>query len=187
MSEKISVEIDILKLICQRLEANNIPYMLTGSLAANFYATPRMTRDIDIVLEIFELDVSKFFHVFQADFYINEASILDAIKHQSMFNIIHNETIFKVDFVIRKKSSYRAEEFQRRRRMELDGIPIWIVALEDLIISKLLWAKDSMSDFQLRDVKNLLTSAKNLDKEYVEKWIQTLGLKCVYEKAATDE
>ena len=47
---KMSDEIDILKLVCQCLEQVDIPYMLTGSFAANFYAVPRMTRDIDIVM-----------------------------------------------------------------------------------------------------------------------------------------
>lgn len=173
-------EIDILKLVCQRLELGRIPYMLTGSLAANFYAVPRMTRDIDIVVEIFEFEVDKFFQTFQADFYINKESITDAIKHQNMFNIIHNDTVFKVDFVVRKDSSYRSTEFQRRRKIDLDGTQLWIVAPEDLIISKLLWSKDSLSDFQLRDVKNLLTSTRNLDEEYISKWIHTLGLNDVY-------
>lgn len=179
-------EIDILKLICRRLEDGNIAYMLTGSLAANFYAVPRMTRDIDIVVEIFEDDVSKFFQIFQGDFYIDKTSIADAIKHESMFNIIHNESIFKVDFVIRKDSLYRSTEFQRRRRIELDNTEIWIVAPEDLIISKLLWSKYSLSDFQLRDVKNLLTSTKNLDTEYINQWIPKLGLNSVYERVKAD-
>ena len=179
-------EIDVLKLVCRRLEDGNIPYMLTGSLAANFYAVPRMTRDIDIVVEILELDISKFFQSFQDDFYIDKASIVDAVKHQSMFNIIHNDSVFKIDFVVRKKSSYRSTEFQRRQRVQLDNTHIWIVALEDLIISKLLWAKDSFSDLQLRDVRNLLQSAKNLDTVYINTWVQTLDLSNVYEKATSN-
>jgi hypothetical protein len=176
-------EIDLLKLICQRLENDNFSYMLTGSMAANFYTVPRMTRDIDIVIELVEPDVKKFLHVFEKDFYINENSISDAIIHDNMFNIIHNETVFKADFVIRKPSLYRRIEFQRRRRIELDGMPIWIVAPEDLIISKLLWSKDSMSDLQLKDVKNLLTSLKNLDLDYVDKWVDALEIYAGYEKA----
>ncbi len=161
-------EIDILKLVCHRLDVANVPYMLTGSLAANFYAAPRMTRDIDIVIEIHEPDVSKFFRIFHADFYIDKEAIEDAIKHENMFNIIHNDSVFKIDFVIRKDSPYRNTEFQRKRQIDLDAdTHIWIVSPEDLIISKLYWSKDSLSDFQLRDVKNLLTSTKNLDQEYL--------------------
>ncbi len=182
----MSEEIDVLKLICSRLEENNIPYMLTGSLAANFYAVPRMTRDIDIVVEIFDEDVLKFFQVFQDEFYIDKSAILEAVKHESIFNIIHSELILKVDFVIRKKSEYRSTEFQRKRRIKLDDISIWIVAPEDLIISKLIWAKDTLSDFQLRDVKNVLASTKNLDTVYMDEWIRKLDLDHVYEKAKAD-
>jgi hypothetical protein len=181
--ENMPEEIDILKLICDRLETGNFSYMLTGSLAANFYAVPRMTRDIDVVIEIIEPDVRNFSRTFEKDFYLSEVSINEAIKHESIFNIIHNETIIKIDFVVRKESTYRNIEFKRRRRMELDGIGIWIVSPEDLIISKLLWAKDSLSELQLRDIKNLFASVKDLDKKYIEEWVKTLHLDAIYEKA----
>ena len=179
----MSEELDVLKLVCQRLENSNISYMLTGSLASNFYAVPRMTRDIDIVIELLNIEVPRFYGVFHDEFYIDKAMILEAIKHQDMFNIIHNTTVLKIDFVIRKESPYRHIEFQRKKSVDLDGIKIWIVSPEDLIISKLVWVKDAESDYQLRDVKNLLASTKNLDMEYIEKWVHKLELNSAYEKA----
>jgi predicted nucleotidyltransferase len=176
-------EIDVLKLVCNRLENDNFSYMLTGSLAANFYAVPRMTRDIDIVVEIYESDVCRFSSIFHNDFYVpNELSLIDAVNQQSMFNVIHNGSIFKVDFVVKKDSPYRREEFERRRRIDFEGMKIWIVSPEDLIISKLLWSNNGLSDFQLRDIRNLLTSVKNLDQEYIDKWIQKFELDSVYQK-----
>lgn len=175
-------EIVLLKLVCQRLEEVGIAYMLTGSLAANFYAVPRMTRDIDIVIEIDKLEIGKFCRYFENDFYFTKAAITEAIEHETMFNIIHNQSIFKIDFIIRKDSSYRDTEFRRRNRIKLDDMQIWIVAPEDLIISKVFWAKDSLSDLQLRDVKNLLASIKNLDEKYISTWVQKLGLNAIYEK-----
>ena len=175
-------EIDLLKLVCRRLEEADMAYMLTGSFAANFYAVPRMTRDIDIVIEIDKLEIGKFCRHFENDFYLTKASILEAVEHESMFNIIHNNSVFKIDFIIRKDSSYRDTEFRRRNQIELDGTPIWIVSPEDLIISKLFWAKDSLSDLQLRDVKNLRASIKNLDEIYMNHWVQKLELNLIYEK-----
>ncbi len=182
----MSEELDILKLVCQRLEQADVPYMLTGSFAANFYAIPRMTRDIDIVIEVFNFDVDKLFQLFQADFYTNRNSIADAIENQEMFNIIHNKFIFKIDFIIRKDSFYRNTEFKRKHRVQLDNVPIWIVAPEDLIISKLFWAKDSLSEMQIKDVKNLLLTVKDLDKEYIHRWVQTLDLHDIYDKVETN-
>ncbi len=178
----MSTELEVLKSICQALQQANIPYMLTGSFAANFYAVPRMTRDIDIVIEIFKNETDKLFEIFKNDFYIDQDSIDEAIKHESMFNIIHNESVFKIDFIIRKDSAYRNLEFQRRRSVKLNDVEIWIVSPEDLIISKLFWAKESFSETQINDVKNLLKSLKNLDFEYLQKWINSLKLNSIYEK-----
>lgn len=175
-------EIDVLKLVCQRLEQTATPYMLTGSLAANFYAVPRMTRDIDIVIEIQRHHINKVLQVFEKDFYIDRDSIADAIQHQSMFNIIHHNSVFKIDFIVRKDSPYRLTEFERRQHIQVDNISISIVAPEDLIISKLHWAKDSNSELQLKDIRNLLRSSKNLDKNYMKTWIHKLDLTSIYNK-----
>lgn len=145
-----------------------------------------MTRDIDIVIEIQKPDVDSFFQIFQNDFYISKSSISEAIEHQGIFNIIHNEFVFKVDFIVRKNALYRNIEFKRRYRVLLENAPIWIVAPEDLIISKLFWAKDNQSELQIKDVKNLLLSLKNLDEDYIRKWVQTLDLNHIYQKVKTD-
>jgi hypothetical protein len=178
-------EIELLKIVCERLNQINVPYMLTGSLAAHFYAVPRMTRDIDIVVEILDPKVNKLFQAFKNGFYIDKRSIEEAIKYESMFNAIHEYSCFKIDFIIRKNSSYRSVEFQRRRQLELDGVKIWIVASEDLIISKLDWAKDSLSEMQIKDVRNLMSTVNNLDVLYIEKWVQSLNLDEIYKKVKT--
>lgn len=175
-------ELDVLKLTCHKLDEAHIPYMLTGSYAANFYAVPRMTRDIDIVIAIQKADVNKLYQLFKEDFYVDKDSIVEAINHSSMFNIIHNDSVFKIDFIIRKSNTYRNLEFQRKRPVHLDDTQIWIVAPEDLIISKLVWAKDNFSEMQLKDVKNLISSIKNLDRDYIKKWIQELELNTIYER-----
>ena len=178
----MSEEIDVLKLVCRKLESAGIRYMLTGSLAANFYAAPRMTRDIDFVIEMLHPDIDRFFRIFCEDFYIDKTAISEAIRHQGMFNVIHNSSVFKIDFIVRKDSAYRNVEFQRRYQTELDGEQIWLVSPEDLIISKLFWAKDSFSELQMRDVKNLLLSIKTLDKKYIRQWVKALQLDAIYEK-----
>lgn len=179
-------ELELLKDICQRLEKSGIAYMITGSIAANAYAVPRMTRDIDVVIEIGLPSVDQFCVLFQNDFYVDKLSIIDAIKKEGMFNIIHNVYIIKIDFVIRKNSFYRQMEFSRRRPYDIEGVKVWVVSPEDLILSKLFWAKNSFLELQMRDVKNLLESVKNLDMPYIEQWVETLNLNKVYEKAKNE-
>ena len=54
------------------------PYMLSGSVALSMYAQPRMTRDVDFVLDIEEAQVDKFVELFEADCYIDRESVLEA-------------------------------------------------------------------------------------------------------------
>ncbi|MFI5344252.1 MAG: hypothetical protein ACHQUC_08535, partial [Chlamydiales bacterium] len=122
-------ELDVLKDVCSKLDSNGISYMLTGSFAANFYAVPRMTRDIDIVIEVQPKDIERVYQIFQNDFYVDETSISEAILRKNMFNIIHNDLSLKIDFIIRKNEEYRKIEFQRKKRIQLNDTTIWIVSL----------------------------------------------------------
>ena len=135
-------ELDILRDVTKRLDEARIQYMLTGSFALNYYAQPRMTRDIDIVVALTPKDADSVVALFEDDYYVPRNAVVRAITNQTLFNIIHSESIFKVDCIVRKNTEYRILEFERRQQVEVDEIKIWIVSKEDLIISKLHWAKD---------------------------------------------
>lgn len=167
-------EIDIVRDFSQRFEQVGISYMLTGSMAMNYYAQPRMTRDIDVVIGIAAEDAHRVAALFQPDYYVTEESIRESIVRESMFNLIHQESVIKVDCIIRKRSEYRLVEFERRQRISILDFTTFIVSKEDLIISKLFWAKDSRSEIQLGDVKNLL--ATGYDAAYLQRWTRELGL-----------
>ncbi len=175
-------ELEILLTVCARLQDGGIPYMITGSTALNFYAAPRMTRDIDIVIEIQTQDADRMLQLFPAPFYADRQMIEEAVYQEGMFNLIHTEFAFKIDFIIRKKQPYRIIEFSRRRKIRVNGAEIWIVSPEDLILSKLFWAKDSLSELQLGDVRNLLQMVSNLDVSYVEKWVHELKLDSLWKQ-----
>jgi predicted nucleotidyltransferase len=169
-------QLEILSNVAQKLENAGIAYMVSGSVAMSYYAQPRMTRDIDIVIELSLQDVEAFVALFQDGFYVDVEMIQDAIRQQRMFNLIHNEYAAKIDFVIRKETPYRRKEFSRRRRVILAGMEVWLVEVEDLILSKLAWAKDSHSEFQLKDVRNLIISSQQLDWEYLKFWAMELDI-----------
>jgi len=175
-------ELDVLKIVAERLESANIRYMVSGSVAANFYTTPRMTRDIDIIIDIGKNDAVRLYSLFADDFYVDLDLIKNAVHDRHMFNIIHNEGIVKVDFIIRKDTEYRRLEFERRQSIVFEGLEIDITSPEDLVISKLYWSKDSLSEIQLRDVKNLLSTVTNIDTNYIEKWVAKLGLDRIYKE-----
>ena len=172
----------VLKIVVARLEAAGIQYMVTGSIAANFYTIPRMTRDIDIVIAFEEKNLETFFTLFSKDFYVDLETVKNAVMRGEMFNVIHREGIVKVDFIVKKKEEYRKVEFERRKRMQFEGIPLDVVSPEDLIISKLYWAKDSFSEIQIKDVKNLMKTNTGLDLEYIQLWVGRLQLQDIYQR-----
>src|SRR5438552_14841547 len=148
--------------------------MLTGSMAMNYYDHPRMTRDIDVVVAIGREDVGRLTALFRPDYYVSEENIRESLAHESIFNLIHHESVIKVDCIIRKGTEYRRTEFERRKKISILDFTTFIVSKEDLIISKLFWAKDSHSEVQLGDVKNLL--ATGYDAAHLQHWTRELGL-----------
>ena len=179
----MSEELEVLKEIVLKLNAAEIPYMVSGSVAMNFYAQPRMTRDIDIVMFLKLNEVELFVSLFREGFYIEEDTIKEEVLRRGMFNLIHDKYIVKVDFIIKKEGVFDDVAFERRRQIEIDGVTMWIISPEDLVLFKLKWAKDSESEMQLKDVHNIVEMCKNLDIEYVEQWTRKLGLSNLLEKA----
>jgi hypothetical protein len=167
-------EIDVIRDLASKFAELGVSYMLTGSVAMNFYAQPRMTRDIDVVVALKTDDVDRFVNVLTPDYYVARETVISALARQSVFNLIHQGSVIKVDCIVRKDSEYRRQEFERRKSVSFQDITVWIVSREDLIISKLDWARDSHSELQLRDVRNLL--AAEYDAGYLEKWTRALGL-----------
>ena len=100
-----------------------------------------------------------------------------------MFNLIHNESVIKVDCIVRKQNEYRLNEFNRRQRIKIQDFETWIVSKEDLILSKLFWAKDSHSELQLRDIKNLISTG--CDRAYIERWTDELGVASLWQEVTS--
>ncbi len=167
-------ELDVLKIVSERLVASRFPFMLTGSFALAYYATPRMTRDIDIVVALEGRDVGAVVTAFSPDFYIDADDVRSAVSSQRLFNLMHLASGIKVDLIVRKDSEYRRGEFQRRREVAISGVETWIVSREDLILSKLVWATESDSELQRRDVRSLL--GESVDDAYLQRWAGPLGV-----------
>ena len=170
----MTAELEILQDVATRLERAGISYMLTGSIALSYYAQPRMTRDIDLVAELSGRDAKAVTALFAPDYYVAETDVGRAIADRGMFNVLHLGKLVKLDFIVRKDTPYRRHEFDRRQRVRMPGFEAWIVSREDLILSKLAWAKDSGSEMQLRDAQALL--AGGVDRKYLERWSEELSV-----------
>lgn len=163
-----------------RIEPLGIKYMLTGSMAMMRYTVFRQTADIDIVLELDSRDRNKFIAALEPDYYVPHLAVGRAIDQNRMFNVIHQDTAFKIDCVLKKRNDYQKNAFERRERTDYYGREIWIIGKEDLILSKLFWARDSLSEMQIRDVKNLMRSG--FDVDYARRWTDELGIANLFEQ-----
>ena len=149
--------------------------MLTGSMAMNLHAIPRMTRDIDIVVAVTDELLGNLAEIFPAEeYYLSEAAARDAVARCSCFNLIHLGTMMKIDIMVRKSDEYRIHEFSRKQLHQIEDQSVFVVSKEDLILSKLDWARASESERQMDDVRNLLASG--CDLEYLKQWAPKLQL-----------
>lgn len=152
---------DTLNDVVVRLNDLGVEYMVTGSVAMSGYVTARATFDIDVIIEIEQSDIQKFEQRFAGDYYVSLESIRRAIERHSMFNVLNFTTGVKVDFITRKPSAFEAAKFHRRRLSRIGETGFWVISKEDLIMSKLWWARDSHSERQFEDVRRLIESGSD--------------------------
>jgi hypothetical protein len=112
----VPTEVDIVRDVSRKLDQAGIGYMLTGSMAMNYYAQPRMTRDIDVVVAIGPNDVERMALLFEPEYYLSKENMRESIAHESAFNLIHHESVIKVGFIVRKQDEYRRVEWNADRR-----------------------------------------------------------------------
>ncbi len=173
-------ELEVLNDVVARLERAGIAYMLTGSVAMSFYANPRMTRDIDIVVDLAGIDAARVVELFSPDYYVDEEAVRSAMAARTLFNLFHQTRFVKVDLIVHKDDEFQRHEFARRERRRLGEADAWVIGKEDLILAKLAWAEPTGSAFQLRDVQSLLASG--VDEDYLRSWSAKLGVDALLRK-----
>ncbi len=173
------------------LERAGIPFMIAGSFASTTHGLPRATQDLDVVIDPPDIAaIEALLREFpEAAYYFDRDAALDAFRRRSMFNLIDQETGWKVDFIIRKRRAFSEGEFSRRQRITLAGVDVFVATAEDTIIAKLEWSRQSGgSERQRRDVAGILaTSRENLDGAYLQRWVAELQLAGEWKTACETE
>lgn len=168
----------------QALDGAQVDYMVTGSIASTLYGEPRATRDIDIVIDPTASALDRLIDRLRSDgLYVDVEAARTALRERGQFNAIRGDG--KVDFIIRKDQPFARSEFDRRRKVRLPGTSATVVTVEDLILAKLLWARETDSERQLRDVAGMVSVAgETLDRPFVSNWAERLGLGDAWHKIA---
>ncbi len=176
---------ELIHFVINGLNSAEIPHMIVGSFASTYHGLPRATQDLDLVCELDLVSLESLAKLFSSDdFYFNKAAAEEAIRREGMFNLVHAPSGWKIDLILRKNRRFSVAEFERRDLVEILGQPVHIATAEDTILSKLEWAKDSLSERQLRDVAEVLDiQGDRLDMEYLQDGIAHLGLEAVFQKA----
>lgn len=171
---------ELLIYIVKKLDLIGIEYMLTGSTVSSIQGEPRSTHDIDIIISIKEVEIEKFFsQINNKDFYLEKEAIQDAVRNQTMFNLIEINSGDKIDFWILTDDPFDKSRFSRKQKINIFNYDVNITSCEDTMLMKLKWAHESGgSEKQLYDVLRLYELNFNqVDINYINFWIEKLNVK----------
>lgn len=161
----------VLRNLIDALNICGVDYMFTGAVAVNYFGRPRLTHDVDILVELKPEHIRRFMGKFAKEFYIAKDGLEDAIEEEGMFNAIHKKTALKVDFWTIKSTLYDQTRFPRRKRVKMLGKRTWISSPEDMIIVKLDWFRRFKDRKHHMDAEGIYKIQKNkLDMRYLAKW-----------------
>lgn len=170
---------ELLRHVVAVFEKLGIPYLVTGSVAAMAYGEPRLTNDIDIVADMAERHIPGLRAAFPAEeYYLHEDAVRDAIRRPGQFNIIHPASGLKIDVIIRRDTPFDRCRFGRARRIHpAETFEADFAAPEDVIVKKMEYYREGGSEKHLRDITGILvTTGADVDRAYIERWAQLLGL-----------
>ncbi len=174
------------------LEKLGIRYAIGGSMASTIHGVVRSSQDSDIIAEMGAKHLQSFVRALENDFYVDAEMIRDAIERRASFNVIHRETMFKVDVFIAKQRAFDQSQLDRARKETLANEPLlqaMVASAEDTLLAKLEWFRmgGETSERQWRDVLGMLqVQAGRLNLEYLRRWAKELSVDDLLERAMNE-
>lgn len=185
----MDVPLSVLAQVAATFEQFGIRYVLVGSFASSMHGMYRATADIDILADIKAEQVHALFEALQADFYVNEHAMRDAVAQRRSFNAIHFDSVFKVDVFIPKDDDFARAQLDRRQLRKISPDredAVFVATAEDTILAKMHWyqAGEQTSSNQWNDIVGILgISRDTLDFQYLRVWGEKLGMAELLQKA----
>lgn len=177
--------------VVDALEALGVPYYVGGSVASSAHGVPRASVDADLVADLEPGHVAPLVARLQDAYYLDEGRVRWAVEVRRSFNLIHLETMFKIDVFASKRRAFDIEAL-RRAAVESLGDPAArryrLASAEDTVLAKLEWfrAGGEVSEQQWKDVVGVLrTAGPRLDPTYLRRWAGELGVGDLLERASS--
>jgi hypothetical protein len=152
----------------------------------------RATADVDLVANVEVSQVNRLVASLDADYYVSAEMIREAIQRHASFNLIHLETMVKIDVFIAKDQPYDSKALTRRRVDTLDeesSREFYLSSPEDVVLSKLQWYEigGRVSEQQWKDVLGVLkVQSDKLDLDYLKHWASRLNLSELLNRSLDD-
>lgn len=158
------------------LERLDIRFHLTGGVSTIAYGEPRMTQDVDVVVDPRQMSahLQHFLEsVEQAGFLFEAEAARRAVTDGGMFQLLDLADSLKVDLYPREMIP---GELGRSVQAEIfSGMTLPIVSRADAALSKLIWISKG-SHKSRGDLRNILQRADTADREFIELHATTFGL-----------
>jgi hypothetical protein len=173
--------------LIQPLNVAGIRYMVTGGLAAIVYGEPRLTNDVDVVVQLLPTDPRRLNQAFDAsEYYVPPIETIEAEAARPMFghfNIVHIESALRADVYCVGDDEFGAWAFRHRRSIEIGDDWVWLAPIEYVIVQKLRYFRESGQDRHLRDIAAMRRiSGELIDRNTINDWVVRLALQAEWER-----
>ena len=188
LTEPIAVTL----LVVDALEAIGVRYAIGGSLASAFHGVMRATLDADFVAELHLEHAPLLVRMLREAFYVDEPMIRSAIQRHASFNVVHLETMFKVDVFVAGSRALDRAQLDRRQLQRLSDAPerhAYVITAEDIVLAKLEWYRlsNEVSERQWRDILGVLkVQSSDLDSGYLRRMAAEMDICDLLERALQD-
>ena len=161
--------------VLDRLDRLAVRHYVTGSWALSVHAEPRMTRDLDLVLDLDPADYERRIRPAFDDVYL--VNDLIDVGGRAIGGLVHRTEIARVDLIVGRHDAWSREAFERCRVVDHPGLGrAAVTSAEDLILAKLEWSVGGRSELQLRDCRSVIRIAPELDWDYLQRHAAILGV-----------
>ena len=178
--------------VLQALRALGVRHFVGGSIASSAHGVARASVDADVVAELAAAQVAPFVAALRESYYVPEERVRDAVARKSSFNVIHLDTMVKVDVFVSRDRPFDRRAFERARPAPMEGVgqtTLPIASAEDIVLAKLEWYRGGgeVSERQWGDVLGVLqASGEDLDLRYLRQGVAELEVGDLLERALTE-